>query len=227
MEILRAEGIEVAPLSPANAGFLVGWSPGFAEKFAGQPLKAIRWSHAGRSTRAEAVVARAGLEGGAIYALGPGLREAIAKEGSATLMLDFKPDVALDKLATRLVRPPGASVSTFLRKAAQLTPVAIGLLREAGEIPSEPAALAARIKACPIALSGLAPIARAISSAGGIAWTEIDARFMLRKRPGVFVAGEMIDWEAPTGGYLLQGAFSTGAAAGRGAAEFLAGERVM
>ncbi len=104
-----------------------------------------------------------------------------------------------------------------------MTPVAIGLLREAGAIPGEPAALAARIKACPIRLTGLAPVARAISSAGGIAWREIDESYMLRKRPGVFVAGEMIDWEAPTGGYLLQGAFATGAAAGHGAADFVRG----
>jgi predicted flavoprotein YhiN len=113
-------------------------------------------------------------------------------------------------------------MSTFLRKAVSLSPVAIGLLREAGPVPDDPAALAARLKACPLRVVGVAPIGRAISSAGGVEWSEIDEDFMLRARPGVFVAGEMIDWEAPTGGYLLQGAFATGAAAGKGATGWLA-----
>jgi hypothetical protein len=221
VEFMRAAGIAVAPLQPANSGFLVPWSAHFRERFAGAPLKAMRWSHGGNRSRGEAMVTAGGLEGGAIYALSSGLRAAIESDGSATLELDFKPDVAAEALARRLARPSGQSLSTFLRKAASLPPVAIALLREAGPIPDEAPELAARLKACPLRVTGVAPIARAISSAGGVEWSEIDESFMLRARPGVFVAGEMIDWEAPTGGYLLQGAFATGAAAGRGAALWL------
>lgn len=219
--VLGEAGIAVMPLTPSNAGVIVDWSAHVRERFAGEPLKAIRWTLDGHETRAEAVLTAAGLEGGAIYALSAAIRARIEAEGVANLSLDLKPDMNGESLALRLKRPAGASLSTFLRKAAGLSPVAIALLREAGPIPDEPSALAARIKACPLLAKGIAPIARAISSAGGIAWDEIDERFMLRAKPGVFVAGEMIDWEAPTGGYLLQGAFATGAAAGRGAADWL------
>jgi uncharacterized flavoprotein (TIGR03862 family) len=218
VEILREAGVAVAPLKPANAGLRIAWSAHVRQRFPGAPLKAILWRHGEEASRGEAILTAEGLEGGAIYALGANLREAIEAEGFATLRLDFKPDVAEGALMRRLVRAPGQSVSTFLRKAAHLPPVAIALLREAGPIPEDPTALAARLKNCPLRAAGLAPIARAISSAGGVAWSEIDETFMLRARPGVFVAGEMIDWEAPTGGYLLQAAFATGAAAGRGAA---------
>jgi uncharacterized flavoprotein (TIGR03862 family) len=222
-QFMRAAGIAVAPLQPANSGFRIEWPAHFRARFAGAPLKAMRWTHGENRSRGEAMVTADGLEGGAIYALSSGLRAAIEREGSATLELDFKPDVAADTLARRLAtRPPGQSLSTFLRKAAALPPVAIALLREAGPVPDEAPELAARLKACPLRVTGVAPIARAISSAGGVEWSEIDQSFMLRARPGVFVAGEMIDWEAPTGGYLLQGAFATGAAAGRGAARWLA-----
>ncbi len=130
--------------------------------------------------------------------------------------------MTLDALARRLrARAPGQSLSTLLRKAARLSPEAIALLREGGPAPDDPAALATRLKACPLRLTGVAPLARAISSGGGVAWSEIDENYMLRALPGVFIAGEMIDWEAPTGGYLLQGAFATGAAAGRGAEAWL------
>ena len=221
VDFMHAAGIAVAPLQPANCGFRVQWSAHFRERFAGAPLKAMRWTHGENRSRGEAVVTADGLEGGAIYALSSGLRAAIEREGSASLELDFKPDVAADVLARRLTRMPGQSLSTFLRKAASLPPVAIALLREAGPLSADPTELAARLKACPLRVTGVAPIARAISSAGGVEWSEIDESFMLRTRPGVFVAGEMIDWEAPTGGYLLQGAFATGAAAGRGAAAWL------
>jgi hypothetical protein len=222
VEILRAAGAAVAPLKPANAGLRVAWSAHLRERFAGAPLKAFAWRHREATSRGEAVLTAEGLEGGAIYALGAGLRAAIEADGFATLWLDFKPDVDEAALASRLVRAPGQSLSTFLRKAANLAPVAIALLREAGPIPDDPRALAARLKHCPLRVVGLAGIARAISSAGGVAWSEIDETYMLRALPGVFVAGEMIDWEAPTGGYLLQAAFATGAAAGRGAAEWRA-----
>jgi uncharacterized flavoprotein (TIGR03862 family) len=226
VESLRAGGVEVAPLQPANCGFDVGWSPIFVERFAGAPLKSIALSFEGRRIRGEAVVTASGLEGSAVYALTAPLREAINADGGALLEIDLKPDVAMDALARRLARPRGAqSLATFLRKAAGLAPVAIALLREAGPLPADAAALAHRIKHTGIRLTGAAPLARAISSAGGIAWSEIDENFMLRRLPGIFVAGEMLDWEAPTGGYLLQACFATGAAAGRGARKYLENER--
>jgi uncharacterized flavoprotein (TIGR03862 family) len=222
VESLRAAGIEAAPLKPANCGFEVGWSPTFAERFAGAPLKSIALSFDGLRLRGEAVVTASGLEGGAVYALAAPLREAINAHGWAPLEIDLKPDIAVEALARKLTRPRGAqSLATFLRKSAGLTPVAIALLREAGAPPTEAAALAYHIKNTSVRLTAVAPIARAISSAGGVAWSEIDEDFMLRRLPGVFVAGEMLDWEAPTGGYLLQACFATGAAAGRGARKWL------
>jgi uncharacterized flavoprotein (TIGR03862 family) len=213
---LREAGVEVAPLAPSNMGLKVAWSAPFGARFAGQPIKAARWSLGAASSRAEAVVTADGLEGGAIYALSAAAREAIGRDGFAELVVDLKPDQSEAALAAKLVGRPGASRSTRLAKAG-LSPLAAGLLREAGELPADPAALAARVKRCPVRAIGVADIARAISSAGGVRWSALDERFMLRARPGVFVAGEMIDWEAPTGGYLLQACFATGAAAGRGA----------
>ena len=220
VEVLRAAGVAVAPLQPANSGFLVEWSAHFRERFAGAPLKAMRWTHGKSQSRAEAVVTADGLEGGAIYALSASLRAAIEAEGSADLLLDFKPDASCGGAGA----PPRALARTI---AVDLSPQ--GGLSLPGRdrpacarpdpIPDDPAGLAARLKACPLRVVGVAPIARAISSAGGVEWSEIDENFMLRARPGVFVAGEMIDWEAPTGGYLLQGAFATGAGGGNGRGE--------
>src|SRR6202041_727210 len=217
VEAFRAEGIAVTPLKPANCGFLVDWSPKIRGTFAGAPLKNVALSHAEMRVRGEAMVTSAGLEGGAIYALSASLREAIATYESATIMIDFKPDLSEATIAARLKRKPGQSRSSLLRKGARLTPAAMNILREAGPLP-EGDALAKHVKNCALRLVGTASIARATSTAGGVAWSEIDQDFMLRKRPGVFVAGEMIDWEAPTGGYLLQASFATGAAAGRAAA---------
>jgi len=204
----------------------VRWSDVFRDRFEGQPLKRIALTFGGRSVRGEALITRGGLEGGGIYALSAPLRDAIATSGSALLQIDLRPDLTEAALARRLAaRRTKQSLSTFLRKAAALSPAAIGLLRETSAPPLSEvagAALAARIKAVQIALVGVAPIARAISTAGGIAFAEIDAHFMLRRRPGTFVAGEMLDWEAPTGGYLLQAAFATGAAAAQGALQWLA-----
>jgi uncharacterized flavoprotein (TIGR03862 family) len=220
VEPFRAAGIEVAPLRPANCGFVIDWSPRIRGAFGGAPLKTIALTHAGARVRGEAVVTAGGIEGGAIYALSASLREAIAAEGFATLLIDFKPDLSEAALAARLTRKAGQSVSAFLRKSAGLAPVAIALLREAGPLPDSAEALSRRIKRCELRLVATAPISRAISTAGGVAWSELDADFMLMKWPGVFVTGEMIDWEAPTGGYLLQAAFATGAAAGRAAARW-------
>jgi hypothetical protein len=217
---LSAAGVEVAPLKPANCGFRVAWSAHLTDRFAGAPLKAIALTHAGRTLRGEAMIDRGGIEGGAVYALSAALRDAIARDGGATLVVDLKPDLGVEALAARLKRRRGESTSTLLRRAG-LTPAAIALAREAGPLPDAADALAARIKQVAIRLTAPAPIERAISSAGGVKWAEIDDAFMLRKLPGVFVAGEMIDWEAPTGGYLLQACFATGRAAGAGAAAWI------
>ncbi len=177
--------------------------------------------------RGEAIVTRTGIEGGAIYALSAELREAIDK-GSATLHVALRPDLDTKELIAKVSAPKGKqSLSNFLRKAGSLSPVAIGLLQEAAKASGTPLAslspadLANLINAVPIELTGVAPIARAISTAGGIAFGELDADFMIRRLPGVFAAGEMLDWEAPTGGYLLQASFATGVAAGRGALKWL------
>lgn len=221
-EILKAEGVEVAPFRPANCGFQVDWSESFRTRFAGTPLKPLALSFEGRTVRAEAVITGYGLEGGGIYALSAPLRDAIERDGRAVLELDLRPDVAEDQLARQLSRPRGGqSLSNFLRKAARLPPVAVNLIREAhgGALP-EP--LAHAIKHVPIVLTGRQGLERAISSAGGIAWTEVDEDLMLTALPGVFVAGEMLDWEAPTGGYLLQACFATGVAAAKGVLKRLA-----
>jgi uncharacterized flavoprotein (TIGR03862 family) len=225
---LAQAGLAVAPLRPANCGFRVAWSEHFRSRFEGQPLKRIALSFGGYGARGEAMITRDGLEGGAVYALSAPLREAIVAEGAAVLHVDLRPDMTTADLATRLAAPRGKqSLSTFLRKTITLSPVAIGLLQEASHgspLPLaalDPTALAALIKAVPVRLTGVAPIATAISTAGGIAFEDVDKQFMLRRRPGTFVAGEMLDWEAPTGGYLLQACFATGAAAGRGALAWL------
>ena len=232
VEALRARGVNISPLKPANSGFTVNWSDIFRERFEGVPLKGIALSFAGLNVRGEAVVTRDGIEGGAIYALSPELREAILTSGEVTLHIALRPDISAGDLITRLSAPRGKqTLSNWLRKAAQLSPVGIGLLQEAAVRSGTPLAslpaeeLAELINAVPIQLTGIASIARAISSAGGIAFDELDADFMLRRLPGVFAAGEMLDWEAPTGGYLLQACFATGAAAGKGALKWL-GPRV-
>jgi hypothetical protein len=226
--IFERAGIAVSPLKPSNCGFEADFSEHFRERFEGQPLKGAEFSFGGINVRGEAVVTKTGLEGGAIYALSPRLRDAIACDGSAVLTIDLRPGVPAKSLEDALSKPRDKqSLSNFLRKAAKLAPVAAGLLHEAARRSGtplaavSPEALAALIKTLPVRLTATAPIERAISSAGGIRFGELDAGFMLRRRPGTFIAGEMLDWEAPTGGYLLQGCFSTGAAAARGAAAWL------
>jgi uncharacterized flavoprotein (TIGR03862 family) len=212
-------GIAIHPLRPSNCGFTVGWSDRFRARFEGQPLKRIAVTLDGRTVRGEATITAGGIEGGAIYALSPAIREACPTR----VAIDLRPDLDRATLAGKVGGPRGAqSLSTFLRKAAGLPPVAIGLVQEAlHATPPPDADLATLIKAVPLDLLAPAPIDRAISTAGGIAWDELDANLMLRRRPGVFAAGEMLDWEAPTGGYLLQACFSTGAAAGRGVLDWL------
>ena len=227
--VLQQAGIAVAPLVPSNCGFAISWSRVMRERFEGEPLKRIAITHANETVRGEAILTADGIEGGAIYALSGSIRDAILSSGEAEITVDLRPDVRNEIIKRALESGPGKqSFSSFIRKAAQLSPVAIGLLQEhahAASIPlvkMDPPALAALIKALPLRLTGVAPIARAISSAGGIAFDEVQPDFMLARRPGVFVAGEMLDWEAPTGGYLLQACFSTGAAAGKGVIDWLA-----
>lgn len=224
VELLAAQGIAIAALRPANAGFSVAWSALMRERFAGQPLKRIALSFAGQRIMGEAMIDADGIEGGAIYALSGPLREAIAREGEAILSIDLRPDLSEPEVASRLAkRRPGETLSNHLRKAAGLSPVAAAVLRETanGQLPAEPEALAKLIKAAPLRLTGMAALSRAISTAGGIPAEAIDQDFMLKCLPGVFVAGEMLDWEAPTGGYLLQACFATGVAAAEGIGRFL------
>jgi len=216
-------GVAVAPFRPSNMGFRIHWSAVFREKFEGTPLKRIALSFAGRTVRGEAVVTARGIEGGAVYALSAPLREAIARDGAATLLLDLRPDLDAATLARKLDEPRrGQSLSTFLRKATALPPVAIGLVQEALHAGAT-APLSELVKALPLRLEAPEGLERAISSAGGIRLEEVDEQFMLRAHPGLFAAGEMLDWEAPTGGYLLQACFATGRAAGLGVARWLAG----
>lgn len=221
--ILEADGATVAPFRPANVGFDVAWSPLFRDRFAGVPLKGIALSFGGHAVRGEAMIAAYGIEGGAVYALSAALREAVLRDGAATLTLDLKPDLTPQVLTQRLARPRGkASLSNHLRKAAGLDPAAVALLREAGPPPDASETLAARIKAVPIVLTGVQGLERAISSAGGVTLDAANQQLMLTTRPGVFVAGEMLDWEAPTGGYLLQASFASGVVAARGVIDWLA-----
>ena len=215
--LLAARGAEVAAFRPANVGFSVAWTEVFKERFAGAPLKNIALSFEGRVARGDALAAGYGLEGGAVYALSALLRDAVQAYGSARLEIDLRPDMAVEQLTARLSKPRGGqSLSSWLRKAAHLSPVEIGLLREAHglALPVAPDALAAAIKAAPIVLTGTQGLERAISSAGGLSFEALDG-LELKGLPGVFVAGEMLDWEAPTGGYLLQACFATGVAAAR------------
>jgi uncharacterized flavoprotein (TIGR03862 family) len=216
-------GVSVAHFRPSNMGFGINWSAVLREKFEGTPLKRIALSFDGRTVRGEAVVTARGIEGGAVYALSAPLREAIAREGATTLLLDLRPDLDAATLARKLDTPRrGQSLSTFLRKAAALPPVAIGLVQEALHAGAT-APLSELVKALPLRLEAPEGLDRAISSAGGIRLGEVDTQFMLRAHPGIFAAGEMLDWEAPTGGYLLQACFATGRAAGLGVARWLAG----
>jgi uncharacterized flavoprotein (TIGR03862 family) len=228
-EILAREGIAVSRLRPSNCGFRVGWTDRFKDRFEGQPLKTIALSFGGHRVRGEAVITRGGLEGGAVYALSPVLRDAIDEQGDTTMTADLMPDMTADDVVRKLGAPRGKqSLSNVLRKALSLSPAAIGLAQEVtqGKLGAlAPDTMAALLKAVPVRLTATAPIDRAISTVGGVAFSEIDDGFMLKAKPGVFVAGEMLDWEAPTGGYLLQACFATGAAAGDGAARYLAKRR--
>ncbi len=211
-------GARITPLRPANSGFLVGWSSVFRDRFAGEPIKRASFSFDGLQIRGEAIIARYGIEGGAIYALGAPVRAAIDAHGEAIVTIDLMPDQPLDTVAARLTTDRKDSTANRLRKAG-LSPAAAGLLREdvrGATLPATSQELAERIKNLRIRLGGVASIDRAISTAGGISWDSLNADYSLKSDPRTFVAGEMLDWEAPTGGYLLQACVATGRAAAHG-----------
>lgn len=220
---LSEAGVSVTPLTAANSGALIDWSSLFRGDFEGQPIKTVLLRHGDATARGDMVVTRGGLEGGPVYALSSRLREAAARDGATTLHVDLRPDTSHACLARKFSRrQPKQSHATFLRRAG-FAKVEIGLLREARPegLPRDAEALAALIKNAPLKVAGVAGFERAISSGGGVSFDEVGADLMLKKLPGVFVAGEMLDFDAPTGGYLLQAAFSTGFAAGRGAARYV------
>jgi uncharacterized flavoprotein (TIGR03862 family) len=226
LPVLHARGIAVAPLKPANCGFEAGWSDHFRTRFAGQPLKSVALGFAGETRKGEFVVTEHGVEGSLIYAYSARLRDAIVADGSVTFQLDLLPDWPAERVLAEVARPRGSrSLSSHLQSRLGLTGVKAGLLRECLDPTAfaDPARLAAAIKALPVRLLAPRPIDEAISTAGGVAFAALDEHLMLRTLPGVFCAGEMLDWEAPTGGYLLTACFASGRAAGLGVASYLAG----
>ena len=223
--LLTARGIPVAPLKPANCGFDVAWSAHFSERYAGQPVKPVVASVADRRQQGEFNITAGGIEGGLVYALSAPLRDILETTGYATLHLDLAPDRTRTRLAIDLARPRGRdSLANHLRRRAGIEGVKAGLLRELlpPETLTAPDALAAAIKHLPLPVVATRPLDEAISTAGGVAFAALDENLMLRDLPGVFCAGEMLDWEAPTGGYLLTACFATGRAAGAGAQTWLA-----
>jgi uncharacterized flavoprotein (TIGR03862 family) len=218
---LRDKGVGIAAFQPANCGFDVAWSTSFKERFSGAPLKSVTATSEAGIFPGEFVISQAGIEGSLVYAHAAALRDRLAHEGKAALVIDLAPGRTAERLARDLARQdPKASFSNRLRKGTGIEGVKAGLLRELADPAalSQPESLACLIKALSIPLLRPRPIAEAISSAGGIRWSELDDGYMLKKLPGIFVAGEMIDWEAPTGGYLLTACFATGRAAAKGMA---------
>lgn len=231
MPLLAQRGIALAPLVPSNCGFEVagGWSDHLCSQFAGQPLKtvALRFTDAiglAHQRRGELMLSDSGVEGSLIYALSAALRDTIAAQGAVTMQLDLAPDKSLDRTLAEVAHPRGArSLSSHLQSRAGIKGVKMALLHEvlSAEQLRDSAQLAHAIKSLPLTLSAPRPIAEAISSAGGVRFEALDEHLMLRDLPGVFCAGEMLDWEAPTGGYLLTACFASGRAAGLGALNFM------
>ena len=232
--LLLAQGIAVAPLKPANCGFDVAWSPHFRERFAGAPVKAVTAkicdlansgdSHGQPEKKGEFNITVTGIEGGLIYALSAPLRDQLTAGGSPILTLDLAPGRSLERLTTDLSRPRGRdSLANHLRRHAGIEGVKAGLLRECCQPStlSSAGSLAAAIKALPLKVTATRPLDEAISTAGGVAFEGLDTNLMVERLPGVFVAGEMLDWEAPTGGYLLTACLASGRAAGLGAVRWL------
>ncbi|MBE7375728.1 TIGR03862 family flavoprotein [Pseudomonas lopnurensis] len=224
--LLQARGIAIAPLRPANCGFEVaGWSAHLLERFAGAPLKTVTLALPGEAPRkGEFVLTASGIEGSLVYALSAPIRERIGQQGSATVLLDLLPDRSHQQIATALAKPRGShSMAKHLHRQLRLDGTKAALLRELTDADAfqHPQALAAAIKALPITLLRPRPLDEAISSAGGVPFEALDDNLMLRQLPGVFCAGEMLDWEAPTGGYLLTACFATGKAAAEGMLRWL------
>ena len=223
--LLQARGIPVAALQPANCGFDVAWSEYFRERFAGAPVKAVVAHCGGSERQGEFNITAGGIEGGLVYALSAPLREALAGHGRATLTLDLAPGRSLEKLSAELARPRGRdTLASHLRRRAGIEGVKAALLREfcPPEQLTVATAAAQAIKALPLPVLAARPLDEAISSAGGVTLAALDARLMLAACPGLFCAGEMLDWEAPTGGYLLTACLASGLVAGRGMADWLA-----
>ena len=222
--LLAAKGAGTVPFGPSNCGFLVDWSNHVKEKFAGAPVKSVRLSVDGQETRSEFVITQRGVESGGIYTVSTALVDGLRRDGAATLLVDLLPDMDVPAIVAKLERPRGKqSMSNHLRKSLGISGVKLALLHEAarGVLPDHKVTLARLIKAVPIKVTGTAPLDEAISTTGGVAWDALDDALMLRQLPGVFCAGEMIDWDAPTGGYLITACMATGKAAGEGAADWL------
>lgn len=217
--VLRGAGVEVHDLRPSNCGVCVAYSDAFVLGHQGKPLKNVAVSIDGAGARGDMVITTSGLEGGPVYALSAPIRRAVDR-GGGVLLVDLQPDLSTAGLAERLGRRrPKDSLSSTLRRTMGLRPAAVAWLREVMHtpLPSDTEKLAALLKAVPVRLEGVVSIDRAISTAGGVSMDEVDEHFMLRRMPGTFVVGEMLDWEAPTGGFLLQATFATAVAAARGA----------
>lgn len=226
--LLRERGVEVSPLRASNCGFEVqAWSELLRDKYAGAPLKNVTLALPGRQPRrGEFILTASGIEGSLVYALSAEIRGQIEREGAATVLLDLLPDRSPEQVIAALSKPRGShSMAKHLHRQLKLDGVKAALLRELTDAATfqAPEQLAQAIKALPIRLVRTRPLDEAISSAGGVPFAELDERLMLRKLPGVFCAGEMLDWEAPTGGYLLTACFATGRAAARGMIEWLVG----
>src|SRR5579862_4681544 len=201
--LLAERGVEIAPLRPANMGFNVAWSELFRTRFAGEPLKNVMLRSGHHTARGDAMITRYGIEGGAVYALSSMLREALAGANPISLDIDLRPDLSQQQIASRLARPQGkASRANYLRKSVGLSPMETNLLRETGTPPE-------RLKSIAVMLTGHQPLTRAISTAGGISFDAVDDTLMLKAVQDTYAIGEMLDWEGPTGGYLLQACFST------------------
>ena len=226
--MLSGTGAALSPFAAAYAGVTIAWSEIFRGRFEGEPVKRLTVTCDGETETGEAVVTRTGLEGGVIYALNAAIRRQLASHGETQILVDVRPSFTHEELATKLAAPRNKqSTSNFMRKAAGMAPVAIALTREGvgGPLPGDPAALAQLIKAIPLRVTAMGGLDRAISTAGGVRFDTLDEHLMLRARPGVFAAGEMLDWEAPTGGYLLQATFATAVAAANGAIDWLGRSR--
>ena len=226
-DTLLAHGVDVAPLRPANVGVCIAWSDATRDRHAGHPVKRVGLTFGDTHLRGEIVITQGGLEGSAIYALSSAIRDALDAAQPAVLRIDLAPDLTLDAAVAKLSEGRAKdSRANALRKRLGLSPAALALLRESagGPLPTDLTALAERVKNVALAIVGVAGLDRAISTAGGVTGKALDDRLMLRDMPGVFVAGEMLDWDAPTGGYLLQASFASGAAAARGALTWLEGQ---